>query len=158
MLASATHALACWRRMESLGGRMQRLSMAKKFLSSCHWNCRGVFFLLGRRMVLVMGQFVIGDAFFLFSSLLPRKSHSPFKILELSFYLLRFQLQYLFFWFLIFIFSHFVKFWFVFNFILWSPSFWFCIFILLLNWLFFSISQFSQKFVIVLQFSFLFQS
>jgi hypothetical protein len=77
--------------------RMQRLSMAKKFLSSCHWNRRGVFFLLGRHMVLVMGQFVIGDAFFLFSSLLLQKSHSPFKILELSFYLLRFQFQYLFF-------------------------------------------------------------
>jgi hypothetical protein len=58
---------------------MQRLLMAKKFLSSCHWNRRGVFFLLEQRMVLVMGQFVIGDVFFLFSSLLPRKSHSPFK-------------------------------------------------------------------------------
>jgi hypothetical protein len=56
----------------------------------------------------------------LFSLSYPWISHWPFKISELSLYLLRFQLRSLFFWFLIFVLSPFIKFFFVFNFIIQS--------------------------------------
>jgi hypothetical protein len=74
----------------------------------------------------------------LFSLSYPWISHWPFKISELSLYLLRFQLRFLFFWFLIFVLSPFIKFLFVFNFIIQSQfvicffSIWFLFF-----WLFF---------------------
>jgi len=117
---------------------------AKNFLLTCCLNCRDISFLLGRHMALVVGWFTVRNVFFfVFSFSSPRNSLQPFKILELPFYLLHFnfdlysfisaiqnfrvillfiafQFWSLFFYFNFFVLNLFVKFSFVFNFIIQS--------------------------------------
>jgi hypothetical protein len=130
----------------------------KYIISMCHLICWYLLFQIRWRESTVMGRFLTRMIFFLF--LFPLL---PLKNSDWSSLLLIFQLQSLFFWYLIFVLDPFVKNLYLFNFILqsqfvmyffsmWSSFFWFLIYFLsfFLNLFIFLISSFNWKFIVAL--------
>jgi hypothetical protein len=83
-----------------------RFPAPKTIISLCHCKCRRIFFFFGQCLLKLSGQFVVCEAFFFFFvSFL----FSSSKMTAWSSLLLIFQIQSIFFWFLIFVLGLFVN-------------------------------------------------
>lgn len=101
--------VSVWEVLMVFWWRVWRLLTYKNFLLPCHWNHRDIF-LLGLYVVLVAWRFVASDSFF-----------PPFSLHPSQIVLVIQNFRIFFFWFLIFFLGFFfVKFWFVYNFIIQS--------------------------------------